>query len=178
MVLGMPDRFVDVSQFREVPDNQEVFSDPGTDQSLIVEILELASEAQGANSVVLHFNELADSNDATAREVVRVEPLTPEDVPNFDASVERFALYGTQQVAKHHEEAQNVVNIYMLLVRLPAPINSDLLMTFNDSVQVDPKSSAATYKKGRPSSDENMAMWKAIIASFGIKDYSIFSVGA
>lgn len=35
-----------LSQFREVPDNQEVFGDPNTDQSIIVEILDLAQEVQ------------------------------------------------------------------------------------------------------------------------------------
>ena len=35
----MPARFLDVSDVRPVPDNQEVWSDPSSDQSVVVEIL-------------------------------------------------------------------------------------------------------------------------------------------
>jgi hypothetical protein len=37
--IERPSRFADVSDFRPVPDHQEVFSDASTDQSFIVEIL-------------------------------------------------------------------------------------------------------------------------------------------
>ena len=37
--MCIPARLVDVSDFRPVPDNQEVLADGATDQSVIVEIL-------------------------------------------------------------------------------------------------------------------------------------------
>ncbi len=37
--LSVPARLVDVSDFRPVPDNQEVLADGATDQSVIVEIM-------------------------------------------------------------------------------------------------------------------------------------------
>lgn len=37
--MDVPARLADVSDYRPVPDNQEVFSDGAQDQSLIVEIL-------------------------------------------------------------------------------------------------------------------------------------------
>jgi hypothetical protein len=36
----VPSSYADVSDFRPVPDNQEVFADPMTDRSIIIEILE------------------------------------------------------------------------------------------------------------------------------------------
>lgn len=39
VAIGVPDRLVDVSDFRPVPDNQEVLADGATDQSLIIEIM-------------------------------------------------------------------------------------------------------------------------------------------
>ncbi len=39
MEMAFPQRLIDVSDFRPVPDHQEVFADGGEDQSLIVEIL-------------------------------------------------------------------------------------------------------------------------------------------
>lgn len=37
--MCLPTRFVDISDFRPIPDHQEVFSDANMDQSLIVEVL-------------------------------------------------------------------------------------------------------------------------------------------
>ena len=39
VIMGIPARLVDVSDFRPVPDNQEVLADGSTDQSVIVEIM-------------------------------------------------------------------------------------------------------------------------------------------
>ena len=35
----IPERYVDVSDFRPIPDHQEVYADGGTDQSVIFEIV-------------------------------------------------------------------------------------------------------------------------------------------
>lgn len=37
--IQLPERFVDISDFRPIPDNQEVFADANIDQSLIIEIM-------------------------------------------------------------------------------------------------------------------------------------------
>ena len=42
----IPSRFIDVSDFRPVPDHQEVFSDEAADQSIIIEIVELSQTAE------------------------------------------------------------------------------------------------------------------------------------
>lgn len=39
MTMKIPSRLTDVSDFRPVPDNQEVFADGDTDQSIIIEIM-------------------------------------------------------------------------------------------------------------------------------------------
>jgi hypothetical protein len=44
ITTSFPSTFLDASTLREVPDNQEVFVDMDTDQSVIVELLQLESE--------------------------------------------------------------------------------------------------------------------------------------
>lgn len=44
--LNIPSSFVDVSSFRHVPDNQEVFVDEQTNQSIMIEIFEMQSFQQ------------------------------------------------------------------------------------------------------------------------------------
>ena len=42
--IDLPDGFVDVSDFRQVPDHQEVWAEAKTDRSAIIEILERVDE--------------------------------------------------------------------------------------------------------------------------------------
>ena len=43
--IKVPKTFKDVSTFRQVPDNQEVFVSPDSDANLIIELLETPSDA-------------------------------------------------------------------------------------------------------------------------------------
>lgn len=86
------------SQFRQIPDNQEVFVDMSTQQSLIFELLE---QVEASNEEVAryfnrisvkyclhtendvyryHFQQLADDNDAATSSVTVIDNLKPQDV--------------------------------------------------------------------------------------------------
>eukprot|EP00700_Malawimonas_jakobiformis_P003465 EC726231.1.p2 GENE.EC726231.1~~EC726231.1.p2 ORF type:complete len:82 (+),score=13.48 EC726231.1:86-331(+) len=64
--FALPTRFDDTIQFREVPDHQEVFSDPDTDQSVIVEIVEYDPSVSDADIGKFHLDEIAHVSDAAA----------------------------------------------------------------------------------------------------------------
>ena len=64
LVCDLPSRFTDISDFRQLPDTQEVFADAVTDQSIIVEILEMADESEANTAAEFHFRSLANDNDA------------------------------------------------------------------------------------------------------------------
>ncbi|KAF9543014.1 hypothetical protein EC957_001373 [Mortierella hygrophila] len=49
ITINLPSKFGTISHVREVPDHQEVFVNVDEDQSVIVEILELAAEASDDN---------------------------------------------------------------------------------------------------------------------------------
>lgn len=80
--------FVDVSPFREVPDNQEVYADAATDSAIIVELLEqphvAASYIRWAAG--RHWHNQADDSGATASTLVWVGAL---DTPAAAASARR-----------------------------------------------------------------------------------------
>jgi hypothetical protein len=67
-------RFFDVSNFRQIPDTQEVFADATTDQSVIVDILEIHSSSNGVCPAHFHFDVLATDNSAIASVVVEEVP--------------------------------------------------------------------------------------------------------
>ncbi|GLD96994.1 hypothetical protein PINS_up005677 [Pythium insidiosum] len=59
---AIPDGFADVSSFRQVPDNQEVFANATTDQCIIIELLQYEADVRDEDSAQFFFNEIATSN--------------------------------------------------------------------------------------------------------------------
>ncbi|KAG0173238.1 hypothetical protein DFQ28_011636 [Apophysomyces sp. BC1034] len=136
--------FIDASQFRQIPDNQEVFLDMQTQQSLIVELLE-AVNVQDVDIARYHFEQVASDNEAAEYKVNSVQrvsagtatPCLPVD------STSVYMLQGTQRVAKFNEAntaSYNVVDIWLAVVRL-ASVDTDLVITINAPVAVAPGSS-------------------------------------
>lgn len=77
--VTIPARLDDISQFRQVPDTQEVFADANTDQSVVVELLE-PCEAEDGDAAKFHFNSLASDNEAS--ETLFEETVDPSPLPN------------------------------------------------------------------------------------------------
>ena len=71
--VELPARFVDISDFREVPDFQEVFADPHADQSVTFETLEHLPEQSDEQIALYHWQHLLDDNGG---EVCGPAPLT------------------------------------------------------------------------------------------------------
>ncbi|KAJ8320118.1 hypothetical protein KUTeg_001705 [Tegillarca granosa] len=136
----LPPGAADVSQIRQIPDNQEVFTHSQTDQSLIIEILEMVQEP---------------------------------DESAIKCSSAWYVL-GQQNIAKYNEAAKNQINIHMGLFRLP-DFTTDILITFNDPVIIDPASSS--NQPVPVSADRWMVEdFKQVLCSMKITDPSIFGV--
>ncbi|XP_065140664.1 ran guanine nucleotide release factor isoform X2 [Paramisgurnus dabryanus] len=115
-----------------------------TDQSIIIELLEYQSHVQGAEAVRYHFDDVAASNGAVESgswKITGVEQLTQSELLLQECS-SAWLLSGAQLVSKFNEEAKNTVNIYLCLFRLPQ-FTTDILVTFNDPVCINPLSSSA-----------------------------------
>jgi hypothetical protein len=109
------EQIVDASEVREVPDNQEVFSDPTHDQSIIVEVVEetdasvaeLAKYDFVARSPVsflpdtkcrFHFDEIADVGGAVAKQLDVAQLLADQDAPLLPPGVPKALAIGTHKV--------------------------------------------------------------------------------
>jgi hypothetical protein len=164
---AVPPSFVDVSDFRQVPDNQEVFADASqSDSSLVVEILEQPVVADpstdpsstsvpvavaDAAAVAYYLADLAEANDAADGAVFRgARRLTAEEMPQLAASspaaagCSAWVGAGDQAVSKVREgdHARNAVRVYAAVLRLPE-INTDLLITMNVPLVISASSSSA-----------------------------------
>ncbi|CAG8504106.1 9503_t:CDS:2 [Paraglomus brasilianum] len=171
----IPPNFIDVSDIRQVPDNQEVYADVDTDQSIVVEILQLAQEASDDDAAKFHFDSLAHDNDAEGYSTMhQTIPLTPSDVPGLLPTARMSFLTGQQQVAKFREnepEARNLVNIFLAVFRLHE-YETDIVITHNIPILIGAHSSSReTSQEGnlRDGIDE----FKRIVTSFVINDWVI-----
>ncbi|XP_063786881.1 ran guanine nucleotide release factor [Pseudophryne corroboree] len=171
---ALPPSFQDVSNLREIPDNQEVFIHRSTDQSIIVELLEYQEGMSDPEAARYHFEDVAASNDARGRaDIVSVEPL-PLAQLSLTSCSSAWALTGHQLVAKFNEQAQNTVTIYMALFRIPQH-STDLLVTFNDPVAIDPASSSAVSEASQnPSPPWTQEDFNHLLCSFQLHDPGIF----
>ncbi|XP_043095628.1 ran guanine nucleotide release factor [Puntigrus tetrazona] len=169
----IPHSAQDVSELRQIPDNQEVFAHSQTDQSIIIELLEYQSQVQDADAARYHFEDVAASNKVVERgswEVRGVEQVLQSELSMQECS-SAWLLSGAQLISKFNEEAKNTVNIHLCLFRLPQ-YTTDILLTFNDPVCINPLSSSAI---------ENLVAipwtpqdFKGVLQSFCLLDPGVF----
>ena len=170
--MSVPPRFYDISQLRQVPDTQEVFADGNTDQSFIIEILSYTHEVTDDKIAEYMFTDLADANGAQKRTLVHNTILTDQDLPHFTGYFKSWAL-GEQYVAKYNEEAENQINIFVGVVRVPK-YETDILLTLNDPVVINPLSSSASSTAEGENVNNSTQLFKQVFESLNVKDWSIF----
>ncbi|KAI9323617.1 hypothetical protein BX666DRAFT_1846900 [Dichotomocladium elegans] len=163
--------FVDVSAVRQVPDNQEVFVDMDTQQSLIIELLEPV-EAADEQIARLHFEQLAQDNEAIEANIDSITNLSPEAVvPFLPYTTLVHVLRGTQKVAKFNEakdQAFNLVDIRLAVVRLNQ-VQTDLVISINAPVLVAPTSTDKATSAANV--DDHL---QQLLSQLKVNDWSLF----
>ncbi|CAG8708405.1 6078_t:CDS:2, partial [Cetraspora pellucida] len=145
IVADIPPRFRDISEFRQVEDNQEVFADVGSDQSIVIEILQYVNEPSNEDAVRYHFKSLAYDNDAEDfNNILQITELATSDVPHLPTDTPKYLLIGQQQITKFNESdpsSRNLVTIFMALFRFPN-ITTDIVVTSNIPIAIGATSSS------------------------------------
>lgn len=130
----LPSSFEDVCNFRQVPDNQEVYVDRNTDMSFIVELLTYEAEVSDAQAANYYFSDLASCNEAAETLVDYQGMITDSRVmPKVRASFPKCCLRGRQSVSKFRARSDtplDMVQIFLLVLRLPS-VGTDVLLTLN-----------------------------------------------
>ena len=101
-----------------------------TDQSLIIELLELQAHVQGEEAARYHFEDVGGVQEARAVQVETVQPLVLENLALRGCCQEAWLLSGQQQVAKENQQVAKYVTLHQALLWLPL-YQTDLLLTFN-----------------------------------------------
>jgi hypothetical protein len=174
--LSMPDRFIDISEFRQIPDSQEVFSDPNEDQSLIVEFVE-HHDVPNREAGEFFFNDLATANSATHAAVSSTSELRSDAVPLLPQGTYSCLVTGQQAIGKSRQEATalNKIHVQLLVVRLPE-YKTDMLVTLNSPIYISEHSAAAKeagagYKELHMHAPE---LFQAMCRTLKINDFKLF----
>jgi hypothetical protein len=176
--LALPDRFVDISDFRPIPDSQEVFADSNLDQSLIIECVEHQTTLEDADSAAFYFADLATNNAAAHAQLSSQLQLGPDDLPWLPRDVHKALAIGEQAISKGRQQgihALNKVQIALCIVRLPLH-QTDVLITLNTPIYIAEGSAAAEHA-GAGFKGEFLAapeLFRKILATFKILDYGLF----
>ncbi|CAH1775335.1 unnamed protein product [Owenia fusiformis] len=177
----LPSDVIDISQMRTVPDNQEVFVHPSSDQSIIIEILEYVAE-QDEQALRTHFEEVSNNNETSiGNSEVEVTETIPLDKVALTHCSKAWYLKGKQKVSKFKEgeNAANIIDIHMGLFRIPQH-STDLLVTLNDPIQISQQSSShETLEEQSPLSASSHTKWTSeqyqqIVLTIKILDLGIF----
>lgn len=82
-------------------------------------------------------------------------------------------LYGQQEVTKFNEEAGNLVDIFLCLVRLEN-VTTDLVVTLSSGVSIHPHSSSAPQTHHTESIEQKKALFKHILSTLAVHDWTLF----
>lgn len=134
ITMSVPADMVDASEFRQVPDTQEVYvGRENPDYSVIVDLLECVPGNTVTEALDEHMQEITRLNSAV---VGQTKVLSQHEVRSGDPLA---ALCGVrvfeQQVPKFgkQQDTESVI-ITIALLRLRAPASTDVLITFNKHV--------------------------------------------
>ncbi|KAF9094233.1 hypothetical protein BGX29_004838 [Mortierella sp. GBA35] len=196
ITMNLPNKFGNISHVREVPDHQEVFVNVDEDQSVIVEILELAAEATDEACAAFHFQQLAEDNDAEDSSVIQsVSVINNAELPTWPAEAKIYLLLGQQRIDKFNEQqrlqqslatatsvatatsssaadARNLVQIMMVVFRLPRQ-DTDIVLSYNVPLQISEQSSSKQV--AHEGNIQEAEVWfRNLVGSFTVREWGLF----
>ncbi|GMH35502.1 hypothetical protein BSKO_03370 [Bryopsis sp. KO-2023] len=175
--VSVPQRFIDVSDFRPVPDHQEIFADGNTDQSIIVEIVQHVGDVPDAESARYFWNDLAEQNQSQNNTVFSDQELSSTDVAGIPTESFKAVIVGSQEVSKGRQgpDAANLVQISLAVLRLPS-VGSDVLVTINTPIIINKNSTAAKDAGSglKPDHVVGPSLLKAALGTLKVKEWGLF----
>jgi hypothetical protein len=197
LTARVPAGWLDASDVRPVPDNQEVWlADDASGASLVVELLEPPEgvPADGVAEYLLH--DLAQAAGAPAAAVGAVVPLTRDAAPCLRCleGTQGWRAVGTFTAAATGEgggggegdaalpggalDVAHEVAVALGVVRLPSPLDTDILVTVHAPVLP----AGATFRSapghaGAAAAAVASALLDTLLASLQIVDFDLFMGG-
>ncbi|ORY31653.1 hypothetical protein BCR39DRAFT_526129 [Naematelia encephala] len=188
ITLPLPTTYLDASDLRQVPDNQEVFLASDSETSLIVEVLAMVTDGLAGHdlweAVKYHFSSLAHDNSALSSHILTSSPSSP--IPSSSQQTTTpitptpVILTGIQKIHKyshaasgaprpgHESDIPDDVWIGVALWRVwVGHKTADVVCSVNVNL-------SATDGKGNEEKQSVEAWWVRAVEGFRIVDFGLF----
>lgn len=171
--MSLPVGFVDVSGVRDVPDNQEVFTQVETDRTIIIELLKHDPAVTDSECGAFHFAELARENQSTRSRVTVTSEVEAGNMPNLEHVSHRAFVRGTQWIAKFRERDANEVDVFLAVLRMP-DVGTDVVVSLCSPISIAPTSSSATTTTSRVSESVLATDFGTLLSTLKVNDWKLF----
>lgn len=183
MSWTMPYGFLDVSDFRQVPDNQEVFTHDGTGVCIIIELL-ARQPVDNVDCGEFFFNDLASSNDSKRTVITSPQaPLDSRAIPKIATQASEGAhcgfacmVGGTQLVSKFTNEAgrENEIFVAMGILRFPPRVSTDILVTVTAPQKVAAGSTDVRVVQQVYDPNAAFDLLRQLLLTLSVNDWGLF----
>ncbi|CAN3353080.1 hypothetical protein DICA3_E03774 [Diutina catenulata] len=160
--LSVPSEAVDASQFREVPDTQEVYILPSSsgklwDRSLIVDLLEMVTGDSYDEIIATHICDITEEN-------VKNRQLEDVAVPEIGTARVSYIHFSNERRDASEQGAPQGFVTMLGLITLDK-VTTDVLITLN-----------IPYDGGDPQAtvEANLAEFTRVVESFSVREWSLF----
>ncbi|MCJ1381899.1 multicopy suppressor of ts gsp1 [Xylographa soralifera] len=172
--MAVPTSFIDASNLRPVPDNQEVYVDANGTTSIVVELLDRVNGfATDEESMKYHIEDLAGGSGDTIR-LYQTQRVT---MHKLHAAIPAYTMIATAHpvaAAASPPASGAFTGIYMIMVRL-VDQKCDVIVTIN--VPHDERlAREVKMEEGRlgQKMEEGATIRDAVVASFWVKNWGLF----
>ncbi|KAH8739583.1 hypothetical protein FG386_001140 [Cryptosporidium ryanae] len=130
----IPKSFDDLSKIRDVPDYQEVFVDENSECSMIIELLDEATECK-THLAEHYFNDISRCNCSKLTKV-----MTSDSLVELSNGFSFSKCFGTQLLEKKYNDIQEKEELflYVLAVRISSK-KTDIVISFNNPSKINHK---------------------------------------
>ncbi|WWD19873.1 hypothetical protein CI109_104341 [Kwoniella shandongensis] len=108
--LELPGSYLDASDLRQIPDNQEVFLSSTSDTAVVLEVLGMVEDGLASTdlweAIKFHFSSIAHDNASLQSTILTSPPSSSNPIPSRPSSLSNpstpapLTLYGTQLIHK------------------------------------------------------------------------------
>jgi hypothetical protein len=135
LTISLPSSFIDVSGMRPMPDHQEIFCDTATDQSMVIEIVEMGLSE--GNVAAYYLRDWIEQNKAISVAIEAGLHASPSETigsshlkESLSSHCQVYSISGRMTVG-----GANVL-VHLAVLRLPR-VSSDLLLTLSTPQPLD-----------------------------------------
>ncbi|KAK5173075.1 uncharacterized protein LTR77_003197 [Saxophila tyrrhenica] len=174
IAASLPSTYADVSEIRQVPDNQEVYLDTNGFASIVVDILERV-EKPDTEALQFHLSDIVDE-DASETKVWTTAEAHLANLPQGTPAYTLFATSPPGEKQKGRPNEPDFVGILLTMVRLEKQ-KTDILLAINVphiAGQYDPAAIDPAQGKQGALLEAAVEHRTKLIETFEVKDWDLF----